>query len=88
MPTFHFFSKGKKVDEVVGANVADIERKINSQSGATKASFGGTGRSLGSGASVAPQASNDAGPISMTNAFIALAVLYIFYKVLHKFVGV
>ena len=28
MPTFHFYKDGKKVDELMGANVAALEQKV------------------------------------------------------------
>ena len=79
------------MDEVIGANVADIEKKLHKHSSsAGTASFAGTGRSLGSGASVAGTAGSTANGNhwTSTNIFIMLTVVYLLYKILYKAVGV
>ncbi|KAJ3013503.1 hypothetical protein HKX48_005726 [Thoreauomyces humboldtii] len=57
MPTFHFFRSGKKLDEVVGADINKVERLVRSLAGAGGATGGGFpatgGRVLGTGAPAA-----------------------------------
>eukprot|EP00189_Rhodosorus_marinus_P009921 CAMPEP_0184742214 /NCGR_PEP_ID=MMETSP0315-20130426/5220_1 /TAXON_ID=101924 /ORGANISM="Rhodosorus marinus, Strain UTEX LB 2760" /LENGTH=225 /DNA_ID=CAMNT_0027212965 /DNA_START=165 /DNA_END=842 /DNA_ORIENTATION=- len=57
MPTFHVYSKGRRVEEVVGANIGRVESAIQSYAPRTVA-FEGAGRRLG-GATT--QASPDSG---------------------------
>ncbi|KAJ3105657.1 Thioredoxin domain-containing protein 2 [Phlyctochytrium bullatum] len=52
MPTFQFFISGRKVDEVVGADIAKVERLVANlaKSGGSSGFPSGGGRVLGSGA--------------------------------------
>jgi hypothetical protein len=95
MPTFHFFSRGNKLDEVIGASVAEIERKIHtlsSKAGQNGGVFTGTGRVLGTGEAI--KNSSASNPIAAaksaasgwnsTNIFIALTVVYLMYRIFVK----
>lgn len=50
MPSFHFYRNGRKIDEVVGANLPALEAKVAelATAGGGAQAFGGTGRALGS----------------------------------------
>lgn len=58
MPTFHLYRSGKKLAEVVGADIAKVERLVAQHAaGSGSGGFPTTGgRVLGSGAPVGPPA--------------------------------
>lgn len=98
MPTFHFYSRGQKLDEVIGASVAEVEHKIYTLSkaaGSNGGAFTGTGRVLGTGESVkngSTPSPSAAAQLAVkgwnsTNIFIALTVLYLMYRIFIKSQG-
>lgn len=82
MPTFHFFKGGKKLDEVVGANVGKIEQLLHqySSGGAGGAAFTGTGRVLGSGAAAESSNTSDKDQWNTMNFLVGAVIIYIVYQ--------
>jgi thioredoxin len=62
MPTFQLFQNGRKVDEVVGANIAALERSIVAF--AKPPAFSGSGYTLGSGGTDTAGVASPAAPSS------------------------
>ncbi|KAJ1529008.1 hypothetical protein HK405_002494, partial [Cladochytrium tenue] len=59
MPTFMLFRDGRKLGEVVGADIGRVERLVATHAGASSGGFPATGgRVLGSGATVGGGASS------------------------------
>lgn len=88
MPTFHFYVNGKKVDEVVGADIVKVERLVNKYN--TPTAFTGTGRKLGDSSPVQDDEKNKGhaastltsptSQINMIYILVAVLVMYWFYQ--------
>lgn len=78
MPTFLFFKKGSKIDEVVGADIMAVERKIGQYS---SSSGGSAGYVLGSGQKTA---SGDFAVLNdrwLTRLFLFALVIWVLYAI-------
>ncbi|KAJ3081267.1 hypothetical protein HK102_002469, partial [Quaeritorhiza haematococci] len=87
MPTFHLYRSGKKIAEVVGADIAQVERLVAQHATASDSAGGGFpatgGRVLGTGAPASAAASG--GGTANNSNFIMLVVLavvlvYLYFK--------
>ena len=81
MPTFMLFKGGKKIDEVVGADVRKLRSLIDKHKGPGGMSASG-GRVLGTGKPAAPQA-DSAGSQAQTNNVLFYAILGLFIAYLY-----
>ncbi|KAI8892758.1 thioredoxin-like protein [Globomyces pollinis-pini] len=80
MPTFQFYQNGKKLNEVVGADINKVESLVKSGGGAASGSAGlGKGYVLGSGKPVSGASGQDNTSVYM---FLAIAGLmaYIYFS--------
>lgn len=78
MPTFLFFKSGKKIDEVVGADIAKVERLVKSLSSGAAGIQKGQGRVLGTGEVKKESSIAVLGNIPIGYAVFALFLLYLF----------
>ncbi|KAJ3220247.1 hypothetical protein HDU67_003262 [Dinochytrium kinnereticum] len=87
MPTFQFFISGKKVDEVVGADIVKVERLVGSlaKSGSSFPATGG--RTLGSGAPATSAATGGIPNLSnltpMQQQYLIFGGMIIFFAVMY-----
>jgi hypothetical protein len=88
MPTFQLFRNGNKVDEVVGADIQSVERKIQqhlTSADSTGGGISGKGYVLGSGRAVNASGSSTGTDLNgvqewlMNNWVVVVAVLGLLY---------
>ncbi|KAJ3327041.1 hypothetical protein HDU76_012411 [Blyttiomyces sp. JEL0837] len=96
MPTFQFFKNGKRLEEVVGADINKVERLVESLASGSGGASGfpsSGGRVLGSGASTSGSSSSTGGvagagflgltPMQQQYAILAclaLALVYMYFQ--------